>query len=356
MRLLFINSSLTGGGSERAMSLLANESACYGHVVEMLLVRDKEKTYEIDPSISLKELHYSSSNKFSILAERMNGIRGAVRDFKPDCVISFMWDINIIVLLSLLGMKTNVIISERAFSNSPRRNRAIKLLEYFTCLKAKQVVYQTDYAKSIGPKTAESKSVVIPNMVVTPKGKERKKELGYRVVSVGRLTAQKNFKLLINSFKDLLDTHPEFVLEIYGEGDLRDELSSQIEELGITDNVRLKGYVSDVTSQIQSAYMFVLPSNYEGISNAMIEAMSLGLAVICTDCPVGGAAAMINDMENGILVPVDDQNELSSSMRLLADNAILAKQLGDAASEVIDDYSPEVVFKKWNALFDKMIS
>lgn len=350
MRLLFVNSSLTDGGSERAMVRVANQMVAFGHDVHMLLVRDKKHVYQVDPRIKLIQFSYDSLSKVKTLIIRLSLIRRYVRAVKPDCVISFMWDINVMTLAATLGLGSRVVVSERAFPGSKERNRMAKYLEALFYRFAAAIVYQTEGARKYCPARLKSSSCVIPNVVAVPDVAPYMGRRTKRVVSIGRLTGQKNHAMLLHAFSEFCKLHEDYRLQIFGDGELRTELTELASSLHISDKVDFCGFVNDVSSQINDASMFVLPSNFEGISNAMTEAMALGLPVICTDCPVGGAAMMINDGINGLLVPVGDSHALSAAMSAVADSEQLAQRLSANAREVVNLYSAERLGQMWEGV------
>lgn len=346
MKLLFVNASLTQGGSEKAMSAVANQMAELGHDVTMLLVRAKPRTYAVDKRVNVIQLSYPTESKAGIFVRRLRMIRRYAKQLNPDCVISFMWDLNIMTLLATLGLHVRKVVSERSFPGNPDR-KATKVLEQLFYRSADCIVYQTEMARDYCPHRLMSKSCVIPNIVSAPTVEPFRGCRSKRVVTVGRLSAEKNFSMLLDAFSIFWKTHPEFQLTIYGDGELKNELVKQANGLGIADRVEFVGYVDNVAECINDAAMFVLPSNYEGISNAMTEAMALGLPVICTDCPAGGAALMIRNGKNGLLVPVDDAAALTEAMVRVADDSDFALHIGESAKSVVDVFSAEVVGCRW---------
>lgn len=347
MKIMFVNSSLADGGSERAMALIANQMAEIGYDVTMLLLRDKPHVYQLEPSVNLIQLTYSGSSKATILPERLRQIRLHAQEIKPDCIVSFMWDINVMTLAATAGLGVRKVVSERAYPASGERSLTSHLLERIFYRSADAIVYQTEGAREFCPKSLRSRSVVIPNVVAAPQVVPHKGERSRRVVSVGRLTSQKNHLMLIEAFSRFSKVHPGYQLEVYGEGELRGILKARARELGIADALSLPGYVSNVAECINDAAMFVLTSNYEGISNAMAEAMALGVPTICTDCPSGGAALMIRDGENGMLVPVGDVDALASAMCRLANDRMLAECMAGEARKITQKFSSRAIGRKW---------
>jgi glycosyltransferase involved in cell wall biosynthesis len=258
-----------------------------------------------------------------------------------------MWDLNLLTLAAAVGTGVSVIVSERAFPGAATRSRLSTLLERVAYRRAHRIVYQTPMAQEHCPPELRGKSVVVPNIIEPPTTAPAASPLERRVVSVGRLVPQKNYPLLIRAFAQFRSVHADWVLEIYGKGVLETSLRELAVELGVADAVRFPGYVADVTARIRDAGMFVLSSDYEGISNALAEAMALGLPVVSTDCPVGGAALLIDDHKSGLLVPVRDVRALGSAMQAIADDPALADRIARGARAAVQRFSPERLAQVW---------
>lgn len=347
MEILFINRSLNGGGSEKAMALLANEMVKMGHDVSMVLLYDEPHTYYIDEKIKLIECFCPiKGNKLIWHIKRIVTIRKVLKQAPAKYIISFMWDINMNVILAATGLGKSVIASERCDPNNEKR-KLIKFAMRFVLPYAYHTVFQTDDVRRCYPKVIQKHSTVIPNMVFvsnrTVPITERKDE----IVAVGRLTPQKNYRMLISAFAKFHMLYPEFVLKIYGTGSLRNALTDQAKRLNVADSVILKGYCANVLDEIKSSRIYVNSSDFEGISNAMLEALSLGLVCICTDCPVGGARLSITDCENGLLIPVNDQDELLASLKKVVENPEFEKKISQNAIKSCERFSPETITNMW---------
>lgn len=349
LKLLFVNASLTDGGSEKAMSLVAQVLAARGHDVTMALVREKERTYPIDPSIRIVQFRYGSKGKVGKSLERLRRIRTLIKATEYDFVVCYMWDLNVTTLIAALGLRKRVIVSERGFPGTSTRGRLSRLLENLTYRSAYRIIYQTREAQTFCPPKLEDKSVVVPNMIDAGALPVYQGERTQRIVSAGRLGAQKNFPLLIRSFAQFVETNPDWTLEIYGKGALENELRGLADHLGVAGSVVFAGYVEDIATRIRDAGMFVLSSDFEGISNAMSEAMALGLPVVCTDCPVGGAALLIEDRVSGMLVPVRDKAALTAAMTDVVTDKALARRISEGAQTSVARFTPQRVAEDWES-------
>jgi glycosyltransferase involved in cell wall biosynthesis len=207
-------------------------------------------------------------------------------------------------------------------------------------------VLQTDRARKYFPEVVQRNSIVIVNPIdINTYAIEQSKP---RIVSAGRLVKQKNQIMLVKAFKQIHDKYPEYSLTIYGEGELREEIEEQIIKLDLKEAVDLPGNLTNVHDEMKDAYMFVLSSDYEGLSNSLLEAMMMGLPCISTDC--SGSDEVIIDRYNGILVPRGNQEQLSEAMKLLIDDKELTKKIGRNAMTSSEKFSTKNVINKWDKI------
>ncbi len=351
MKILFVNSCLCDGGAERVMTSVANEVAALGHEVKMILIRgEKEDNYALSDDIALEKYTYASSGKVIKYFARIRRLRREMKAGHYDYIVAFPRGIAYVVLLAALGLKEKIIVSERNDPSERLKSFIKSRYEFMLYGKAYKIVFQTTQVMNMYPLKLRKKGVVIENPVHEgiPVRYEGPKE--NVVVAVGRLSKQKNFPMLIEAFSKFLETHPGYRLVIYGKGDEYDNITDTAKKFNVFDVLSLPGYVSDVEKKMRTAKMYVSSSNYEGISNTMLEAMALGMPVICTDCPVGGAAAMIEDSVNGFLVPINDADALCKAMCRVCDDEKLAETVGLEASKIREKYSPKAIALKWLAL------
>jgi len=210
------------------------------------------------------------------------------------------------------------------------------------------VVLQTTEAKEFFPKWIQKKAIVLQNSLnpefVRPvyMGEKRKD-----IVSVGRIDNNKNQKMLVEAFALLEKDFPEWKVILYGDGEARKSLEERVKELGLEERVLFKGVQSNIPEKIEGASIFVLSSKQEGMPNALIEAMVLGLAVVSTDCPCGGPRDLIDPGKNGLLVPVDDTIALSNAIRHLMENEELRNCISCNAIQLKEKVLPDNVNMLW---------
>ncbi|PWX16158.1 hypothetical protein CYK66_10205 [Clostridium perfringens] len=172
---------------------------------------------------------------------------------------------------------------------------------------------------------------------------------------MGRLHKQKNQKLLIDAFSRIADEFFDYSLEIYGDGELRPELQRQIQSYNLEKRIFLKGTRKNIHSSIYDASLFILSSDYEGLPNALIEAMALGIPCISTDCKPGGAREIINDNEDGLIVKINDAEALSYAIKYVLENSDFADKLSKNALKNISRFDSKVIYNNWSDYMKKLL-
>lgn len=354
----FIGSMIEKGGSERVLSNLTKYFSTYTDV-ELLTILNSRIAYKIDDKVNVTHLdkkeilEYKSTNKFiSILKYiiRYGRYRKYLKKAKPDVVVSFMPEASFLSLLTPKSKKTRRIISVRNDPSKEFKNSIYKFLSKKLYKRADGFVFQTIDAKKYFNKEIQSKSIVIPNPINEEFIEDISiinKKNNSSIVSVGRLDSQKNHFLLIDSFKEVLSKFPDATLVIYGEGSLRNKLEEYVKRNGIEDKIKLPGRVENIKEMIKEANCFVLSSNYEGMPNALMEAMALGLPVVSTDCPCGGPRFLIKNNVNGILVDTNNVKQMSEAIIKILSNKEFSKYISKNAKKIVEDLNPKKINKKW---------
>ena len=320
MKILFNLGTLRKGGAERVVANLSNYLAENNNDVSIVISVEKQSYYKLNNNVKLYGLdRKKASNNFLIKnISRLKRLNHIVRTIKPDIIISFLPEPSYRVLaLKLFNKKLKVIVSVRNDPKIEYKTKINRIVMKILYPLADGFVFQTKEAKEYFSKKIQQKSVIIPNpidkKIIQRKVYTGKKEK--KIVAVGRLVEQKNHELLINAFNLVKDQIPEYNLIIYGEGSLREKLQEQIERLNLKERVFLPGNVDNIADKIENASLFVLSSNYEGMPNALMEAMALGLICISTDCPCGGPRFLIENNVNGYLINVGKEKELANKIK-----------------------------------------
>ena len=341
---LFFIGTLQNGGAERVVSILAGKMAEQGMNVEILTYYDMPVFYNIHSDVKVTCVEKETGTKSK--GKNFLWVRKYFKE-NADVLISFLAPFNIFALVCNLGTGTPIIVADRNDPTKIPSNTLVRKVRDFLYRFADGIVVQTKKNQSYFSKQVQKKSVVIYNPINLGEksGSALQTAKHKKIVSVGRLMQQKNQKMLLGAFKNVLEKYPDYQLVIYGEGPMREELEAYAKELGVEKSILLPGNVADVHDRIKGAEIFVLSSDYEGMPNALIEAMCLGLPVISTK--VSGATDLIKDHENGLLTELDNQKELEAAMMELIENPILEEKLAKNATQLNDSLELSKIMNQW---------
>lgn len=350
-KLIVCTGSLMSGGAERVLSILSTPFADTYDSVEYVLwldARYPDIFYKIDPRVKITKICQASHS--TGIFSHLKWFRRHVKEEKPDAILAFMVMINFSVMVSQLFCRFPLFLAER---NDPRyfgRNKYLRKLinAMYGLSNVRKVIMQTDNNRNYFSEKIKKKTDVIYNPIVMDEkfvGCSIKEKKENRIVSVARLERQKHQHILIKAFSTFLESHPDYTLTLYGDGSRKGELQDLCKDLGISSRVFFPGRTNDVYNSIKNASMFIMTSEYEGMSNSLIEAMCLGLPCISTK--VSGAIDLIEHGENGMLINVDDVNALVDTMRTIADNDELANKLSVNAAKTYQILNAEIIAKQW---------
>ncbi len=351
-KILIILHNLKNGGVERVLSVLANYFADNDYAVNVLAISSDEVSYVLSSKLNYEFVPIIPIYKHIGLIGNLKAIykiHMEIKRINPDYVIGFDDSIIIRSIPSAWLQRKKIIVSERL--DPSIYGLPMRIVRQVAYDMADHVVFQTEDAKAYFPKRTQKKSVVISNPL--SEGLPlRNKNINKDIVMACRLRPQKNVGLAIQAFSVFYKNHPNYRLVIYGEGYLLDELKNLASKEGVSDAVFFPGHVSDIHSRMASCAMFLSTSDYEGLSNSMIEAMAIGTPTICTDCPVGGARMVIENNENGILVPVGDKDAIAEALSRVADDADFSKKLSANGVNIRKRLSVKEICPQWVHLLD----
>lgn len=347
--IIIVTISLGNDGAERVLTELSNEWIRQGHKVSVVQTGAGNYgcSYILSKEVELINIRATSKIKPIRYIQEINMLRRILRERKNAVAISFIVASIFILAMCKLFVGNRIIVSER---NNPKECPAGKLQQKLRDLAfcmADVCVYQTEYAKNMFPLAARKKGVIIPNPI---NGNLPERFIGERrkaILTACRLHPQKNLPMLLDAFAMLHEDHPDYILEIYGQGDERPKLEEKIRKLKLEECVRMPGFADDIHKKMRDAAMFVSSSDYEGISNSMLEALGMGVPTVVTDCPVGGARMMIQDGVNGLLVPVADAEKMYKAMKRVIEEDGLAEHLSEEAVKIRMQLPIQEVSKKW---------
>lgn len=354
MNITFVIASLSAGGAERVIANLVNAFIEEGDDINLIIFKDIIK-YSIDERV---KVHVISEKRHGIsyVVGSAAKLRRRLKSIKPDVVVSFLTEINVISILACMGTPYKLIVSERNDPYNIPRNKAYRILRKVLYPFSDAFVFQTKQAQKYFCKNIQKRSCIIHNPICgIDEVPAPCAEQVFEIVSVGRLEPQKNFELLIDGFCDFHKKHNDSTLTIYGEGSMRKKLEEKVKSLSLEQSIFLPGNQEKIVSKIAGKSLFVLSSDFEGMSNALMEAMAVGLPCIATDCPIGGSKELIFDHVNGILIPVRNVEKLTEAMEELYENQILREKLGNEARKIKETHSVEKITAEWKNMINKVL-
>lgn len=352
-KIVFFIGSLQTGGAERVISEISWRLL---HDFDIVIVTyySKEIFYKIDGNIQIVEIE-KLTNSQSIF-KNLLFFRSYIKKNRPDVVLSFLTPFNIFSYFALLKTSVPIVLCERSDPRHFSKYYFLRKLRDHVYKYADRIVFQTNMSQSLFCKKIQEHSLVIPNpcyLFPSEIGSALSSEKKKKIVSVSRLIDVKNHKMLIKAFYKIHQEFHGYKLVIYGEGNERCNLQNLIGQLGLNDIVLLPGNVKDVRVHISDAVFFVLSSNYEGMPNALLEAIGLGLPVISTK--VSGTEELVKDGDNGFLIDVNDIEGLVLAMRKLLSNSVVRSRMGKKSIEIAKNYDPNRIIDLWKTCILDMI-
>lgn len=388
-KIVFFIDSLGGGGAERVVSLLSTQLSSRGYDVDIVMLQNRPIAYPLPECVTLyygEDMPVTTGwgrlvqkllawfinwhvQFYAPLKRRMGCttisrynenrlyfyVKYALpyREYlkrNPGCTaFGFLIRSNIAMLMAAKGLPVKTVFCERNNPVRPDMPASIMKIRDRIVHRCHAAVFQTpdqrDYYTWLHCPTA-----VIPNPLKGSLPEPFSGERRHEIVNFCRLNKQKNIPLLLESFKMLLKDHPDYTLRIYGRGDEKNNLIALSREKGLEKSVIFEDFAPDVHERIRDAAMYVCSSDFEGLSNSMLEALAIGLPSVCTDCEGGGARMIIRNGENGLLTPIGNSNALYKAMKKLADDPVYAAKLGSEAAKIRQELSIEKITDQWEAM------
>lgn len=351
----FYIGSLKKGGAERVFVNLASWFLARGYEVTMVTQYQKENEYELPKGVKrvLSDLTpEEEGGRLANIWRRFRKLRRIFRETGADLVLSTIGKNNFMAILANAFMPTKVVVSVVAEPTEEYPNALMRFLAKTLFYFADGIVMQTTDAVRFFQKSLQKKCVILKNSLnpdfVRPRFAGARQQ---DIVAVGRMDDNKNQRMAIRAFGRLAERFPQTRLILYGDGPLKEELEKETAQSPQAGRIFFPGRVTDVPERIEKAYAFVLTSFTEGMPNTLIEAMSLGLACVSTDCPCGGPRDLIRDGENGFLVPTDDDEALVQRLAELLSDPERADRIGREAAKLQQEYAPEKVNAEWERYF-----
>lgn len=356
MNIMFNISSMASGGAERVIANLSN-ILIKENDIEILVNTKKNSYYDLDSRIRVLELDSKRDNIIIRNIKRIINTKKIICREKPDIIISFLPVPSFRILLLKRKFKNiPIIISDRNNPKEEYKTLINKILMNVLYKRADGFVFQTKEQRQYFNKKIQDKSIIIHNPIKDEFLTESKEEIkkDKTIITVGRLVEQKNQKMLINAFSKIVDQYSDYNLKIFGDGPLKSDLQDLINKLKLDNNIQLCGISNDIKKELKKAEIFVLSSDYEGMPNALIEAMVLGIPCISTDCPCGGPMELIENNKSGILIKTKNEKELVESLKKLLNNKELGKELGKNAKKIREELNINKIANQWKNYIKKI--
>lgn len=367
MKVCFFYGNLLRGGAQRVMSGLANQFTAWGDEVILLTLDKGDSGYKLDPGVRVCGLDVAgdSGNRvdsLSRMGKTLKALRRWERRERPDVVICFSTHLSfqLLLALSFCRGRCKMIASERA-NPAVVEKHALEHLEDRCLERLDGFIFQTQRVSELFPQSLREKGRVIHNGLFSGDIPETVTEYSQRrfksICAIGRLDYQKAYDTMIKAFAIFARQHPEHVLNIYGRGPdkLRKELQELAANLNVGGRVIFHGNLPDVLDRIKDDGMFLMTSRYEGMPNALIEAMACGLPCVCTDCDFG-PGELIEDGVSGLLSPVDDTEAIAAAMARIADEPGLGEKLSRGALEIRRSHSREEICRQYHSYIEEIVN
>jgi len=367
MKITLVISSLSCGGAERVLVLLAKGFTERGYEVSVVTLSAKDTDfYKLPEGVSRLSLAImkKSPTPFHSLWNNLTRcliLRQGIQATQPDVVISFVTPTNILTVLSLIKTRYPVIVTEHCDPTVRSYRKIIEKLRIFIYPKAAKVVSVSKGVDAYFDWLPKTKKVVIYNPLVLIENEQDQPNFiecfdpnKQWIVSMGRLNNQKGFDLLLSAFAKIADRYPDWNLLILGEGEIRQQLEKIRDDLGLANRAILPGNISNPFPILRRSQLFVMASRFEGFPMVHGEAMACGLPIISTDCPSGPGEIIRNNLD-GILVPNGDISALATAMERLMSDPQERQRLATYAPEVTERFSLEKVMAEWQLLMSEVI-
>lgn len=358
-QLMIISGGLGSGGLDRVVSNIANYYTANNWSVVILCMLDKpEKIFvDLNEHISVewanpKSMKLNPVSKYLRVLKWIRFIRKNLKSYLPDAVLCMTFKIGSLAMLAK-PKKCSARFTVREISDpkSIARSKFMNWITFSICKKIDSFIFQTDWERKCCPKSIQCKGEVIPNPVNLNVFCDLSEKKEKRIVTMGRLlNKQKRHFVLFDAAKIFLEKHPDYVFEVYGTGPDYEKDVKYLEQLNLTDHVLLKGAVKGVHQIIKNASCFVITSEYEGMSNALLEAFLMGIPCVTSDWP--GASEIVSDGTSGLIFKRGNSKQLAEQIDYIISNQTAAKMYSLNAQSQYSKYEINNVMNSYSKVIN----
>lgn len=363
MKVTFFTNSIGFAGAEKMMAFVANSLSERGHSVSVInfnSIGSYVNGYVQSFRESITVYTYGGTETGEI--RRLKLLRFAFKKskfLKPDVLVSFTTFPNYVGKIIGTILHIPSIMSERGDPNVTINKKNLhSLLELCVINCSEGAVFQIQGASEFFAKGLQRRGIIIPNPIFVSERIEiapttnREKS----IVSVGRLdNFQKRYDIMIKAFAIFSQSHPEYVLKLYGAGIDKDNIQRWAVEASVGSKVKFMGLSNSPMRDICKDGIFLITSDFEGISNSLLEAMAIGLPCVSTNSSPGGARMVISNGKNGLLCPAGDALSIAGALSRFADNPHMADMCGQNAKSVINRFDPTQLIDRWESYIKQIV-
>ena len=362
-KIAFHLNCLEQGGAERVVSNLASQFAKEGYEVIIATEWIGENEFSVDERVRRINVGLrpedEKKNRIVKFFLRVRYLKEFMKKEKPDVLCAFAQRANYRALMAAPGTGVPVVISIRTDPTGHYDALSDKIQIPLLFPGAAGCVFQTTGQKAFfKPYLQENSTIILnpvnPKYIGVPKPEKRDKS----VVQSARLVDFKNQPMLLTAFFKVHEKHPDYCLKIYGPDSFdgtKEILENMIKEHHAEDYIFLMGGSDSLERELPKGALFAFSSDWEGLPNALMEAMALGMPIVATDCPCGGPATIMTDGYDGLLVPIKDPNAMADGICRLIEDRELAERLGENARGICDKASPQRVFELWRDYLEGIV-
>lgn len=354
MKMAFIAYLHGFGGAEKQLILLANEMQKRGHEVSIISLCENKVCFKINNEVNNIFIPDEKRGIF-LKVNRYKQLKNVLKGLKPDVTINFWFQSAFFTAFMPEKYVGKIIYSERGDPGDKEYSGLMGILRKISFKKIDGFVFQTKVARDYFNEKIRKRSIVVHNPInIKQEQPELPIDRRNAIVTIGRLHEQKDQKFLIEVFKEFLRKHPPYILEIYGEGKLETKLKEFCKQLEIQENVKFMGNKENVHSYVYNAKMFILTSKYEGMPNALLEAMALGIPSISSNYnPKNSVYEFIKNEVNGMVYEEGNKQQLLEGMCKIVENKKLEETLSANSKKIYEENSKEKIYNKWEEYLKK---
>lgn len=378
MRIIIIHRSFAlTGGAERVIIDKANYLTSKGHTIKLVSYEQGAHplSYPLDDSVAIEDMdcRFFTLSKYASLAHLYHflklkrkfkvSIQKIIRQFHPDVVVlASDWQFLIGPLLKATGDIPVICefhnsydyivknIGNSRFGIKEKMTRAYYHYVISDISNCARLISLTENDARHWRKLNKHVSVIPNPLFCYPERTDDVAKLPNRIISVGRLNAQKRLDRLIEAFSYIADKHKEWYIEIFGEGTEKEALEKQIKVLGLEKRITINPPTDFIFDEYKKAQMLVLSSESEGFGLVLIEAMACGTPCISFDCPPG-PSEIIDNKVTGLLARNGDTQDLAEKMDWLITHDSERQEMGRKARIASRRYEPASILKEWEKAY-----